>query len=629
MLIKQLNRWGRMARNKKPSTGDGGGCDDSQLIKKVNDVASEAIFELLKKADKSYVHEELEKKADIALLADITAFTPSLLKNKYGIQGNETDSVDNLQNALNDIAIKYKRVVFPPNTTYFVNKTLHVPSDIHIDFNGAIVYVLNDMDDDAITLEGGNITLENLTMIEKDHRELYVSDGDGISVKVSANVDNIKLINIKTEGFLHGISLSVPNGFMTSNIKIKDCTTNYSSFSGLNLSNVKNGFIKRHTAMFNKKDGMKTTRNVTNLDIDGIIASYNGVNGAYADGIDLYAGGNKVIVRGAICEHNTGVGIHLLSGELNDPAFPEFFDSFTTDILISDSFCNYNERTGLDVVVKNSVSSTTPHPSNVNITNCMFIGNNYGAIITARNVTLANCTSKLNNHNGFEISDSRYIDLIGCKAIANSQLSPGTKVGIRISKSKHIKVIGGFINGSDGHTLQNTDEVGLEKYHLHGIHIDAASSDDILIDNPTIVNYTGGRSVRVANSKNNPNSRVVIHLGDIGADRTDSYNAFLGSTFYKNNRKYNKNTPTDSVLWDIVPIERSGITAFTTDQGQAQYNIPHGLGNKPTRFYAILILEANGKVVKRIEADDIFLYVSLNEAPAVGTSFSIHWFASY
>ncbi|WP_270788209.1 BppU family phage baseplate upper protein [Enterococcus casseliflavus] len=560
--------------------------------------------------------------------AQLAENTSQMLKS-YGLLFDGTDTLATLQSALTDIASKYSSVKFPHKAIFNITNTLYIPAGLTVDFNGAVFTSTNDIDFDSIVIAGSNVHVKNLKIVEAGHA--YLSDADGLAISGAANIENVTIENVTTEGFENGIAVKTDTGFLASNINILNCNTSYGASAGLSVSNARNVVITNHNATHNALDGLKISQNTNYIKVSGGYFGYN-VNpiDGYADGIDLYAGSPYIIVDGAVCDYNGGVGIHMLSGELNDPLYVGYVGNAEKNIIVVNCITRNNVVSGIDILSKVTVSATTPHPSKILISNSISEGNEYGIIMKARHVTVSGCITTGNKKYGITVAQSRYIILADNHVIANSKLSAGAYPGISISDSAYVQVDKGIINGADSDSLQDGNESALTIWHVHGIEINGADTcDNIFIDTPIITNYTGFRQVNVSNTAANPNKKIIIKLGDIGNDTTDSYYGYYGSVFYKNNRLYEKNTDLSSTAWVPKPIEKFGITDFTATAGQDSLSIPHGLGIAPTKFNAIFRAQSGDKYILYVSADATYLYAKLNSAALAGATFRVHWSASY
>lgn len=470
--------------------------------------------------------------------------------NFGAIGDNIIDDTDSIISTINYANSKNKSIKFPRSKIFYITNTITIPSDMIIDFNNSTIEAINDIDYPPIVISGDNVKLKNLKLTEKNHN--YGSDVSGIELD-DKNIKNLHLDNIVVNGFVYGINLQASNGYLLTNCNIKHCITDYGSAGGINISNATNVELYNHTAMYNKYDGLKTIKNCQYLKVFGGNFSYNeDPVGTYADGIDLYAGIKDCVISNAICNNNGGVGIHILSGELNDINYQDPVYSIIKNIILDNCICKNNKTSGIDCIIKSSVSPTVPYPSKIIINSCIVEENEqYGFNITARNIQLNNCIAIKNYKQGYHIINSWGITLNNCDALINSYDNVGLYPGIRVYGSKFVKISGGNINGCDDDTLQNEDDSSLTTYHSFGIRVeDTVNCDNIDIINPRIRNYTGSSQVDVSDNASYPDVKIRVVLGEIN-DTVSNYNGYIGSSLFKNGIKYIKYTKLDSSTWTI------------------------------------------------------------------------------
>lgn len=541
-----------------------------------------------------------------------------------------TDDTVALQAAINAAASSNRMVISPPSLIFRTTDSLHVPSDMTIDLNGSTIGTIRTISYPAVVLGGSNIRIQNAAIIQQDHNYAARVGVEGIAVLPGISVDNIQLRNIQTEGFENGICIWPSDGYMATNIIVENCTTRYAELAGISISNAKVVCVRNHCATYNRKDGMKLSKDAALVYVQGGYFSYNvDPVSTYADGIDMYAGGNACIVHGAVCEYNGGVGIHMFSGEPNDPNYQNPISGVIRHNIISDCLCQYNLAAGYDVVVKLSVSSTTPYTSKVIMNGCISHSNRFGIHVAARNVIVSNCVISHNERHGVQIFDSIFITLNSCHLIKNSASSPGTYAGLFLSGCKHLEVNGGVINGSDSELLQNEDGSALTPYHLYGIWIkDTANCDHLHIRHPIIFHFTGTRGVFVDNYTlpAYAGKLIVVQLGDIGGNPLTDQIGSYGSSLYKDGRKYTKNSNLNQTAWDLELRTTYGQASVTADGTATTFAIAHPLGTAPLNYR---VTPANGSACgdHYVTTDASHLYVTYVTAPSSGT-LSFQWEAS-
>jgi parallel beta-helix repeat protein len=533
-----------------------------------------------------------------------------------------------LQDALNDASVKGMYKVIVPKNVYNVTSSITIPEGVAVDFNGSTLKAPQNIAVSLLVLDGNDITVENVKLLQTGYNYNAVGDSNGVSVQKAKNVTNIKLKNIETTGFNNGINVYPADGYRATKVRVENCVTTYAEMAGINISNAQDVSVLNHHSTYNGLDGLKVTKNTKDLRVQGGYFSYNvHPTDVYADGIDLYGGGSNCIVSGAVCENNGGVGIHILSGELQDAAYQNPVWEPIKNILIEGCICRNNVVSGMDVVTKTSVSATSPYPTKVLFRGCVSHDNGeYGVNVKARHVTFSDCSFYNNKKHGMLLVSCIYSTINNCQFIKNETVSAGVYAGIKMEGCKYINVDGGIITGSDADYMQQEDGSALTVYHLYGIWLD--NCDFIFIDVPTIVNFTSGRGVYVTgfNLVENATKTIVVKLGDIGTKPLNNQIGYFGSTLYKNGRRYIKNTNLNSVAWDMELRTLYGSQNVTADGTATSFTIAHGLGAVPVKFNAIP-KTVNATAPRAVTADATNITITYTSAPASGT-LSFQWEAS-
>ncbi|MCU5755701.1 BppU family phage baseplate upper protein [Bacillus cereus] len=573
----------------------------------------------------------LKERIDKGFLDNAKYFTETsaVLKSKYKLKCDGTDSIATLQNALNDLkTLGYKEIQFPPSSSFNFNQQLVIPDDLTIDFNRSTITTPNAINITPIKLSGSNTKLKKLKLIQKDHNHSAPAGVNGIEFKGNKNVDNIFLFDVEVEGFEMGINIHPQSGFVASNVKFFNCRTNDAELHGLNVSNVYDVTVENHEALRNALDGFKTIENATRVRVIGGNFSFNkNPSVTYADGIDLYAGARDVVISSAVCDFNGGCGIHILSGELNDINYQNPVLGIIKDLVLNNCICKNNESAGIDVLCKTSVSPTTPYASKILLNSCICTDNGIGINITARNVILNSCLIHSNKKHGVQVVKGSFVTMNDLQIIKNSLEAAGSYSGIYLSGCRYVKINGGIINGSDDDTLKNEDGSNLTKYHQYGIHIyDTDNSEFIEINNPTIINYTSTRSVyidRFSVPENNSKS-IIVKVGDVGTNPVNNQIGSAGSEFLKSGRKYIKKTGLNSVMWEMQLHTNYGNANFYANGTLQSFVIPHNLGTMPLKYNVIPNRTINNYAVT---ADETNLIVTFSQSLPGGT-YPFTWEAS-
>jgi parallel beta-helix repeat protein len=534
----------------------------------------------------------------------------------YGVKGDGTDSVTAIQNIIDTISGKVKRVIFPYKGVFNFNNVLTVPANLEIDFNGSTITTSR-----QIVLNGSNITLRNLILKDTSPS----SNKEGIYIADNVAADNLVLSEVTTDGFQRGIvvgNYSDASTVVSKNILVENCKTINASMWGIEFNQCDGVFVQNHYACYNKLDGLKTRKNCKNITINGGTFSNNSNNGQYADGIDLYAGAEKIRIIGVTCENNSlGGGIHIGSGDLNDPTITNPIHGKMEKITIESCNCS-NNGFGIDISLING--DTFPYPGKSIISNCTISNNDgYGILLVARNTNISDCIVEGNGNAGIALSKSKNI-VLNSNIILNN-----FEKGIVVESSKFVSINGGIIDGLSPATERFGESLSGTPSHINGIVVLLdANTDNIDINYPIIKNYTGTASIELEFKSAYPNAKVVYHLHDIGGDTLTNYYGSYGSTIIKDNRIYKKNTSTNSAVWDKEHIVRSGSYILNADGTKMNFTIPHGLGAVPTSFVVTHRDTAVHQFTFALQADETNLLLYFTNPMPSGTR-AVNWRAEY
>lgn len=450
-----------------------------------------------------------------------------------------------------------KKIVFPHNSTIYITDKVEVPEGTVIDFQNTTIYAKQSIEVTPLIVTGSNVQLKNVTIVQKDYNYNAKSGVAGVEVKSNTDVSNILIENVNTYGFEDGIRISPDDGYLANRVTLQNCGTFYAELAGINLLNCKNPFLLNCYSEYNRTDGLKVTKNVRGLVVDGGSYSYN-VNHdrGYADGIDLYAGARQTVIKNVVCEDNAGMGIHAMNGELNDPEYVDYVGQKVDRLVFDTVTCKNNGASGMDVTVKDTVSANAPYVAKTIISNSHFFGNQKNGIdLKTRDFNVLGCIISGNAGFGINIEKSTFGILSDNQVISNSRSNMGAYSGINILNCQYIQINGGIINGSDREYIQNGTGEGLDKYHKHGILIDnIEGSNHIYINNPIIINSADPRLVFPKNYEVASNSikDIIVKLYDIGDKLVAFQYGNVGSEIFKDGKKYIKKTNLNSNVWESL-----------------------------------------------------------------------------
>lgn len=309
-------------------------------------------------------------------------------------------------------------------------------------------------------------------------------------VKTSVGVamdgaENVTLERIAVTGLFRGFAIGIDGGSNNSNVTLRNCrATQPNAFAtayqcdygciayycdGLTLDNcVFNGFWL---------DGIKINRNCTNVRVLNCSSCDNGVSydyGLNGQGIDLYPGGNSVLIVGGEFSRNKGGGIYTKASSVNMAPDSQ---GVPRGLRVVDAICKANTGAGLGIE-----NPGDPLVFQVSIVGGLFEDNStFGIYLAARQVTIEGAICRKNGYAGIEVAAASYgITLIGVQIIANSQNSAGTYHAINVS-AQDVQIVAPYINGADGDEIgAYGDDSALTKYHNRSIYI-GANADNVQV----------------------------------------------------------------------------------------------------------------------------------------------------
>ena len=554
------------------------------------------------------INSQLEQKANINNLPFIDILS-------YGIKGDGTDSVKQIQDALSLAVSKNKYIKFPSKGYFYIDDTLTIPKGANIDFNYSIIETLSDIDVPAIHINDNDVNISNLYLKEQN---AFGSDSVGVLVE-GEGLSFIKLKNINTDGFLEGIKITSKNETISNNIIVSNCSTINSSAYGLIVSYCDGCYIENHYSCDNIYDGLKAGTHCSNVHVNGGQFNYNGKptsqgGSGYGDGIDLYAGGSNFKIIGATCKGNLGAGIHCMNGEYNIPGDELYRNDLVGNIIISNCIVKNNGGNGIDLIVFHKTPEAPQSANNI-IDGNIIINNGCGIQLNAKDSIVSNNIIKRTGENGIHILNGKRLTLSN-----NTILSP-QKNGILSENGKDIKIIEGIIDG--------VENIGDNTFSMiNPIYIDNKSNENsTYISNVNIMNYNSNCPVLVSNKTNYPNAINIINLNKVQEMSTKDYYGFsAGSSVLIDNVMYYKTSSNiNSNAFYKFPKSKASTKTLVGDGSTRNFNIEHGMGVTPNIFNATPRATNTANIPYSLQCDDTNIKISfLNPLPE-GTH-TLNWY---
>lgn len=216
-------------------------------------------------------------------------------------------------------------------------------SDVAVEGWGTVFHVPSGAGFSAIVLKNcRHVWLSGITVVEDDDRYKAVR---GTGVSLLDGCEDVTLANIHTRGMRRGISVvgrSLETG--PRRVVIRDCHVQRAVGWGVEASYASGVLIDNLWTHDNGLEGIKTVKEAPYLTVRDSISEHNDpLRQSNGNGIDLYAGGRRVVINGLRCLHNHGAGLNIKSGPLVREG------DMVGEILVSNVHCEGNTAAGLDM----------------------------------------------------------------------------------------------------------------------------------------------------------------------------------------------------------------------------------------------------------------------------------------
>ena len=257
-------------------------------------------------------------------------------------------------------------------------------------------------------------------------------------------------------------------------------------------------------SVFNWLDGLKLRSHVRDVKVIGGNYDENGqgwksgASQTAGDGMDTYAGGERLRVIGATFNRNAGSGIQIKNGFVTDSGYSSGKMGLSRKIDIIGIEASHNQvGNGVSIAVNEGSSSYIV--SDVSVDGGLFEGNGYaGVLVNGVRVILNGVKARRNQQIGIAVGIyGRNVELNSCISVANGT-GANTGYGALID-GKQVQVNGGTYVGvdSDSYTYA-TDPATLTKYHRNNISI-TLYAVDVHVKWPYEAhnNASGGRGISV------------------------------------------------------------------------------------------------------------------------------------
>ena len=225
------------------------------------------------------------------------------------------------------------------------------------------------------------------------------SDRNGVLITGdNATIENMTILNS-----LRGVQVEHCN-----NVTLRKCSVQYSKQFGFNAEYVDTVLFEDCEGIYSQLDGLKLRAQALNITVLRGTFHHNGIDPMNAgDGIDVFAGGQHVLIDSVICNNNYGNGVTVKTDTLTRDE-PETY-GVVTDITLRDCICKNN--TGWGAIAISGFVPDVPLLDNVTILRGQYQSNlNSGLLINANHVTVTDSDCTGNTAYGVDV-DTRAINL--------------------------------------------------------------------------------------------------------------------------------------------------------------------------------------------------------------------------
>lgn len=381
-----------------------------------------------------------------------------------------------------------------PDVNITLDAPLVVPSGITLSGQGAATVLLLPANANyrGIDIDGvSNVVLRDFVVRKASGAE--AGGANTYAIQVRGECDNIALEGVQVDGGLRrNISVNGSEGTTPgtcTRVVMRRCRSEECNLTfGFDINHCDGLILDSCLARENFLAGIKIRGNTLNVTITNCISTHNGSPGDVGDGLDAYAGGDTFLVSNCVFDYNTGTGMQIKTGGLNDDT-PETWGSMVGRYQLIGNRCNHNLY-GMSLTLNDYLDLTARVSANISIIGGDYSYNDvFGITFSGRNGLLSGVQCRNNGNDGLVIGSRGFDVMITDPVIiANGQETPGTYSGISISGTK-VTVRGGIIVGVDDDSVgQHSDYGALTVYHEHAISVGAVS--DILIDRPVMRYHT-------------------------------------------------------------------------------------------------------------------------------------------
>ena len=221
----------------------------------------------------------------------------------------------------------------------------------------------------------------------------YGFNGAGYGVGVLVTGIDVTLERVVSEGFYRGFEIE-----QCQRVTLSYCTARRNWQFGFNAEFADSITFDHCDSQYNGLDGFKTRAQATHITLTNCYAARNGQDPANAgDGIDVFAGGDGVLIENCAFELNEGNGITIKTDTLtrDEPAYY----GIVQNVMVRGCVCRNN--TGWGIIAISGFVADVPLLRGVTIENTTTQDNAMdGLWINAGDVTVAGLNAAPNGRDG-------------------------------------------------------------------------------------------------------------------------------------------------------------------------------------------------------------------------------------
>ena len=331
---------------------------------------------------------------------------------------------------------------------------------------------------------------------------------------------------------------------LVSHITLDRVVARDSGLYGIQVDNTRDITFINVTATGSWYDGVKLRKNVRGITFIGGDLSNNGASWfaegdaqQTGDGLDCYAGGERIRIIGTKFNNNNSAGIQIKNDDDTDlTGYGVGKYGMARNIELIGVECCFNRVNYGLCITSNKLNSNAYLVSDVVVTGGVFEGNGVGGILViGTRISINNTRTPHNAYVGISVGEqSSYVDINNCISVANGA-GEASGYGL-IIEGKHVNVNGGMYYGVDTDAITSaTDLSTLTKTHVSNIRIEGTASD-VFINMVDEAHNSSGRgiSVQAKNGIYPPNIKIWQRPTEAGLIPGQSLiSGSVGSIVYK------------------------------------------------------------------------------------------------